>query len=65
MGRRPIIGERASGPFTMRLSDEYEARIAAYIRRHAIASRSEAVRRLIDEALSADERRARRRLKKD
>jgi metal-responsive CopG/Arc/MetJ family transcriptional regulator len=60
MGRRPIIGERASGPFTMRLPDEVAARVDGYAERHGIRTRSEAIRRLVDEALTADERRAKR-----
>jgi metal-responsive CopG/Arc/MetJ family transcriptional regulator len=44
----------------MRLSDEVAARIDAYAERHGIRTRSEAIRRLVDEALTADEKRPKR-----
>jgi metal-responsive CopG/Arc/MetJ family transcriptional regulator len=44
----------------MRLPDEVAAWVDAYAERHGIKTRSEAIRRLVDEALTADERRAKR-----
>jgi metal-responsive CopG/Arc/MetJ family transcriptional regulator len=44
----------------MRLPDEVAARVDAYAERHGIRTRSEAIRRLVDEALTADEKRPKR-----
>jgi metal-responsive CopG/Arc/MetJ family transcriptional regulator len=44
----------------MRLPDEIAARVDSYAERHGIGTRSEAIRRLVDEALTADERRPKR-----
>jgi metal-responsive CopG/Arc/MetJ family transcriptional regulator len=44
----------------MRLPDEIAARVDAYAERYGIRTRSEAIRRLLDEALIADERRTKR-----
>jgi metal-responsive CopG/Arc/MetJ family transcriptional regulator len=60
MGRRPVLGERAANFFAMRLPDEIAARVDSYAERHGIGTRSEAIRRLVDEALTADEKRPKR-----
>lgn len=60
MGRRPVLGERAANFFAMRLPDEIAERVDAYAERHGIRTRSEAIRRLVDEGLTADEKRAKR-----
>jgi metal-responsive CopG/Arc/MetJ family transcriptional regulator len=44
----------------MRLPDEIAERVDAYAKRHGIGTRSEAIRRLVDEALTADDTRAKR-----
>jgi Arc/MetJ-type ribon-helix-helix transcriptional regulator len=52
MGRKPILGERASYPSVVRLPDEIERRIDAYARTMGIATRSEAIRSLVQLGLA-------------
>jgi metal-responsive CopG/Arc/MetJ family transcriptional regulator len=57
---RPPISAKAATLYAMRLPDELIAELDAYAEREGIANRSEAVRRLLGEALNAAKRRARR-----
>jgi metal-responsive CopG/Arc/MetJ family transcriptional regulator len=47
--------------YALRLTDEILARVDAHMEREGIRSKSEAIRQLLDEALTAAERRTRRR----
>lgn len=47
MGRKPILGERASSLVALRLPDEITVRVDAYAKTVGINQRSEAVRSLL------------------
>jgi metal-responsive CopG/Arc/MetJ family transcriptional regulator len=47
MGRKPILGERASSLVALRLPDEITVRVDAYAKTVGIKQRSEAVRSLL------------------
>jgi Ribbon-helix-helix protein, copG family len=57
---RPPISDKAASLYAMRLPDELIAELDAYAEREGIENRSEAVRRLLWQALAAAKKRAKR-----
>jgi metal-responsive CopG/Arc/MetJ family transcriptional regulator len=50
---RPPVGEAPASVYSMRLPDELIEAVDAYAEREIIKTRSEAVRRLVEQALAA------------